>query len=113
MVVQQRPDSHPPRVPRWGSSSEVMTGPIPLDWLLVAANLPGRTLHTGIALWHAAGLIGSFSIRLNNKACLPFGLERNTKNRALAELELAGLAKVERKRGEAPVVTILPERATP
>ena len=28
-----------------------LKGPIPMPWLIVAGNLPGKALHVGIALW--------------------------------------------------------------
>jgi hypothetical protein len=85
-----------------------LKGPVPLPWLEVAARLPGKSLHVGIALWYAAGLARSSAIPLSNIAVGAFGLDRNAKYRALAWLEGAGLVTVERKFGRAPVVTILP-----
>jgi len=89
-----------------------LKGPVPLTWLEAAARLPGKSLHTGVALWYAAGLAQSASISLSNVSGHRFGLDRNAKYRALAWLENAGLIAVERKLGRAPVVTILhPERS--
>jgi hypothetical protein len=85
----------------------VLQGPLPLAWLLIAAKLPGRSLHLAIVLWYAAGLSGSSSIHIGNTLCLRFGLDRNAKYRALRSLELAGVITVKRKRGRSPLVTIL------
>jgi hypothetical protein len=93
--------------PRHKSGEHFLKGPIPLPWLEVAATLPGKSLHAAVALWYAAGLTKSASIPLSNIAGLRFGLDRNAKYRALAWLERAGLVRVERKLGRAPVVTIL------
>lgn len=90
-----------------------MKGPVPLAWLEAAARLPGKSLHAGIALWYAAGLLRSASIPLSNVSGHRFGCDRNAKYRALAWLEGAGLVKVERKLGRAPVVTILPKEPSP
>jgi len=77
-----------------------------LHWIETAARLPGRSLHTGLALWYAAGLTNSASVSLSNVSSLLFGLDRNAKYRALAWLEEAGLITVERKLGRAPLVTL-------
>lgn len=82
-------------------------GPVPLDWLSSAARLPGRSLHAGIALWHATAVARSATVPLSNLAGIRFGLDRNAKYRALAWLEEAGLVSVERKLGRAPMVTIV------
>jgi hypothetical protein len=84
-----------------------LKGPVPLTWLELAARLPGKSLHAGIALWYAAGLARSRSVALSNVSGHRFGLDRNSKYRALDWLETAGLIAVERKLGQAPVVTIL------
>jgi hypothetical protein len=84
-----------------------LKGPVPLPWLERAASLPGKSLHVGVAVWYAAGLMRSRSVTLSNIAGLRFGLDRNAKYRALEWLEGAGLVAVERKPGRAPVVTIL------
>ena len=95
------------RPPRHKSCDRFLKGPIPLDWLEAAAGLPGKSLHAGVALWYAAGLTRSASVPLSNIAGVRFGLDRNAKYRALEWLEGAGLIRVERKLGRAPVVTIL------
>ena len=82
-------------------------GPIPLPWLEIAARLPGKSMHAGIALWYVAGLTRSQSVPLSNIAGRRFGLDRNAKYRALQWLESAGLVVVQRKLGRAPLVTIL------
>ena len=79
---------------------------IPIDWLSAAARLPGKSLHTGVALWCEAATATSSTIPLSNVCSLHFGVDRNAKYRALAWLERAGLVTVERKLGRSPVVTI-------
>jgi len=97
--------------PRHKSGERFLKGPIPLPWLEEAARLPGKSLHAGVALWYAAGLTKSASVPLSNIAGLHFGLDRNAKYRALSWLEGAGLVRVERKLGRAPIVTILAHEA--
>jgi hypothetical protein len=100
----QRGRARPPN-PRQGE--QVLAGPIPLRWLERAASLPGKSLHTGIALWFAAGEANSAMVPLSNISGCRFGLERNSKYRALDWLESAGLISVERRLGKTPIVTIL------
>lgn len=96
------------RVVRPRKGEHFLKGPVPLGWLEVAARLPGKSLHAGIALWYAAGLTRSSTVPLSNLSGARLALDRNAKYRALAWLEGAGLVRVERKLGRAPVVTILP-----
>ncbi len=80
---------------------------IPLPWLTVAAALPGKSLHIGMALWHLAGVRQSRSIALSNKIARQFSVDRNSKYRALSWLEEAGLITVERRIGQSPTITLL------
>lgn len=93
--------------PRHVRGEGFLKGPVPLAWLEAAARLPGKSLHAGIALWYAAGILRSANVPLSNVSGHRFGCDRNAKYRALAWLEGAGLVRVERKLGRAPVVTIL------
>jgi hypothetical protein len=112
-VRSAQPGTRRPRPPRHAKGESFLKGPIPLAWLEAAARLPGRSLHAGLALWYAAGLTGSAVVPLSNLSGVRFGLDRNAKYRALEWLEGAGLVKVERKLGRAPVVTILQPGAPP
>ena len=82
-------------------------GPVPVAWIVAASQLPGRSLHAGLALWWSARTARSMSVALNNLSSREFGVDRNQKYRALQWLEAAGLITVERKLGRAPIVTIL------
>lgn len=101
-----RQTRRPSRLPRPRAGEKFLKGPIPLDWLSVAAQLPGKSLHVAIAIWLTASLAKSATVPLSNAAALPFGLDRNAKYRALVWLEGAGLISVERKLGRSPVVTV-------
>lgn len=106
--------SRPPsRPPRHRAGSHFLKGPVPLTWLETAARLPGKSLHAGLALWYAAGLLKSASVPLSNISGLRFGIDRNAKYRALEWLERAGLITVERKLGRAPIVTLLDPETRP
>jgi hypothetical protein len=100
------------RLPRPQAGRYYLKGPIPLDWLSAAARLPGKSLHVGLALWFMGGLHKSRVITLSNISSLRFGLDRNSKYRALDWLEQANLVAVERKLGRAPLVTILEPEGT-
>ncbi len=95
------------RLPRPQGGRYFLKGPIPLDWLEIAARLPGRSLHVGISLWFLGGMHRSRVIALSNHTSRRFGLDRNSKYRGLEWLERAGLICVQRKMGRAPIVTIL------
>ena len=101
-----RPLKHNPTTQRRHRDRH-LRGRIPVAWLTAASNLPGRSLHVGVALWHAAGLTRSLIVPLGNIPALEFGLNRNAKYRALDWLEDARLISVTRKPGRAPVITIL------
>ncbi len=96
------------KLPRPQAGEHFLKGPIPLGWLLKAGKLPGKSLHVGIAMWYAAGLTNSRTLRLSNIAVSRFGIDRNAKYRALSWLERAGLIAVDRNDGRSPTVTILP-----
>ena len=108
-----RPLSSQQGIPRASKSERFIRGPIPLKWLTVAARLPGKSLHVGIALWLEAGLRKSAVVPLSNVTGRLFGLDRNSKYRGLDWLEGVGLIAVERKLGRAPVVTILDQAKKP
>ncbi|MEO1610584.1 MAG: hypothetical protein AAFR90_14910 [Pseudomonadota bacterium] len=95
------------RPPKPKAGERFLKGPIPLNWLSAAAQLPGKSLHLGIAIWFNASLAKSATVPLSNLAGLPFGLDRNAKYRALGWLENAGLIAVERQVGRSPIVTLL------
>jgi len=80
---------------------------IPISWLIAAAALPGKSLHVGIALWHLSEVRQSKSIAFSNKAARQFSVDRNSKYRALAWLEEAGMVSVRRVIGQSPSVTLL------
>lgn len=88
-------------------ASRYIKGPLPLHWVERAARLPGKSLHVGMAVWYSVGLTRSRSVSLSNVSGSAFGVDRNSKYRALAWLEQAGLISVSRKLGRAPVVTII------
>jgi hypothetical protein len=86
---------------------EFLRGPIPLGWLHKAAQLRGKALAVGIALWFKAGVTKQFVVKASNTLWSKLGINRKSAYRALTALEHAGLVSVERHAGRAPVVKIL------
>ena len=81
-------------------------GPIPLDWIEVAAKLPGKTLHVALAICYLAGMNKLNSFRLTRGTLMVFGVSRHAAYRALGAMEEAGLVNVERHPGKNPVITV-------
>lgn len=87
-----------------------LRGPIPLNWLSVAAQLPGKTLNVAIALWWLQGMAQGKPVKLTQSALKAMNLERDAARAGLARLEKGGLIMVERKPGQRPTVVILGSR---
>ena len=84
--------------------SRFVKGPLQLEWIATAARLRGSALSVGIRLWFLAGLNRSSTVTLAGMA--EFGVTRWSAQRALKDLEQAGLVAVERRAGRKPIVTI-------
>lgn len=84
-----------------------LRGPIPMAWLDVARALPGRAIHVAIEIWHWRFIKKSMTVKINLSRMGRFGVTRPTASRGLQALESAGLVRVEREPGRAPVVTII------
>jgi hypothetical protein len=102
-TVATRP-RHPPRhrAGQW-----FILGPLPGDWIGRAAKLPGKALAVALALWFAAGLAKSRTIKLTAASLDRFVVNRYSAYRGLGALERAGLVTVERHAGRCPMVTLL------
>ncbi|MGA7365296.1 MAG: hypothetical protein WBX04_09225 [Candidatus Sulfotelmatobacter sp.] len=97
------------KVPRHSPGQLFLKGPVPMNWLCLAARLPGAAFQVGVALWFRAGLKKSAHIVFPmNWLGELFGVKRMTAYRGLAALEKAGLAAVGKRRpGRRTEVTIL------
>ena len=85
-----------------------VAGPIPELWLARASKLNHKALAVGLCLWKQAGLKRRQSALNLSAAAIDFwDIGRNTKSRALKELEAAGLIRVERVLGKLSSITIL------
>jgi hypothetical protein len=91
------------------SVAAFIRGPIPLGWLAQAANIPRRNaVLVGLMLFYLAGLKKErHGLVLTVKRCKPFGLERKSVQRGLADLEKSGLIRVSRAAGKSPRVDII------
>ncbi len=111
--VQLPPDTLPlgvlvPATPsRRRPQGRFLKGPIPLAWLRAAAQLPGKALHVGVALWFLVGVSGSSTVPLQPSLLRQFGVDRHAGYRAVHALEGAALVQVRRHRGRAPMVTVV------
>jgi hypothetical protein len=86
---------------------EFILGPLPVGWVGRAACLPGLALATAMAIWFRRGIEKADTFSLYPSALQRFGVSRWGAYRALRALENAGLVVVARKRGRAPLVTII------
>lgn len=77
------------------------------SWIRTAAQLPGKSLHLAVMIWLSTNRSERNSICIGNCEALRFGIDRNSKYRALAWLESAGLISVSRRLGRSPIVTLL------
>ena len=93
-------------VPRHKYGEKFLKGPIPWDWLTLAGNLSGKTLHVSAVIWFLAGMKKARTITLSNKILEDMGVNRYAAYRGLAALEKAGLISTSKHRGRCPVVTI-------
>jgi hypothetical protein len=84
-----------------------LKGPIPMAWLKSAAELPGKALHLGIAIWWLYPMSKTRSFKLTRKALDYVGISRDAAYDALKRLEERRLVRVERLPGQRPTVQIL------
>ncbi len=86
---------------------QFLKGPIPLPWLIIAEQLPGKTYVVALAIWFRAGLCKSMTLTLPSVTLKQFGIDRSAKKRALNHLESVSLITVVRTNGKNPTITIL------
>lgn len=98
---------HKPKIPHHKTGEKFLKGPIPLDWLCKAAQLPGKSLHVANAIWFLVGLNKKPTVKLNQSILSKFGVTRHCKYRALGWLSNAGLITVVGENGKNPIVTVL------
>ena len=80
---------------------------IQLIWIEKAAQLGIQALVVGILLQFRALLSQKAEVTLPQDFLCRFGIPRGTKQRALKNLEKAGLIHVEQESGRSPLITVL------
>jgi hypothetical protein len=82
-------------------------GPIPGDWLGLAATLPGKSIVVGLVVWHGMAMEArGGKLKLTTRLLNRLNVGRRAASNGLRHLESAGLLKVIRRRGCCPVVEI-------
>ena len=84
-----------------------LRGPVPIDWLSKAAELPGKTLNVALAIWWLQGMTQSELFKLTRKSLSLFGIKRDAASISLKRLEGAGLIRVQRNIGQRPTISII------
>lgn len=99
-------------LPVGGRRSAVLflKGPIDWPWIERCARLPGKALHVGMVIRLLSGMKRSKTVRLAPKFLRGVGVKRHAAYRALRGLECAELVAVKRRRGAAPLVTVVESR---
>ena len=85
-----------------------LAGPIPLDWLHKAAELPGKSLNVAFAIWWLNGMAKGKPLKLTRLSLNSFCVKREAASAALNRLEMAGLIQLQRSLGKRPTISILP-----
>ena len=83
-----------------------LKGPIPGWWLSAASELPGRTLHLALAIWHESKLAKGDRVVLHNRTLGRLNISRWAAYAGLRRLEVAGLIRVDRHSGRLPRILI-------
>jgi hypothetical protein len=95
-------------VPRHKVGQKFLKGPIPLNWLSMAARQPGKAFQVALGLWFWAGVKKSCEVAFSMSWLkTTFGVDRYSGYRGLAALEGVGLVAVVRHPGRKTVVTLL------
>ena len=84
-----------------------LAGPIPLDWLHKAAELPGKSLNVAFAIWWLNGMAKGKPLKLTRLSLNSFCVKREAASAALNRLETAGLIRVQRSLGKRPTISII------
>jgi hypothetical protein len=95
------------------SQRKFIRGPIPWDWWMIAANLPGKALHVASVLLFLQGVSKSNTFRLQPARFRECGISRRSVSAGLGHLRDAGLICIEHTKGAASTVTIHREKPTP
>lgn len=82
-------------------------GPIPMEWLSMAAAMPGKTLNVAVALWWLHGMQEGKPFKLTKKAAALLNIGRDAASGGLAQLAQGGLITLHKRSGKRPEITII------
>ena len=86
-----------------------LKGPISMEWLSLAAKLPGKAFHLAVAIQWLAGMNSNQKFKITAKALELLGVSKDAYRDGLRRLEVAELVSVERRAGQFPRVSIHPK----
>lgn len=86
-----------------------LKGSIPLDWIAAAAQLPGKTINVGIALWWLAGMSKTGVLKLTRQSQLALNISKDAERDGLRRLQQAGLIELTAQPGQRHSVRIIKE----
>ncbi len=86
-------------------------GPIPMEWISSAANLPGKSIQVALAFFWLAGMKQQQKVKITRQALELFNVSDDAYRDALPRLEAAGLIRVSPAPGQRALVEIV-RRAT-
>ena len=92
--------------PRHKPGENFLKGPIPWQWLSIAAKQQGKALHVALAIWFLVGIARKKTVTLQGKVLRTLGVNRHALYRALRALERVKLVSVERRSGRYPDITV-------
>lgn len=84
-----------------------LKGPISMQVLAKASSLGGKALATYVLVSHRADLTKSDTVTVPGGLCSQFGIDKDSKRRALRELEAVGLVALHNQKGQSTRVQIL------
>jgi DNA-binding MarR family transcriptional regulator len=99
------------RQARQRRAGRFLKGPILMSDIAVAAKLPGKALAVYLAIRHRIDLTRSAAVKLPASLMRELGVSKDSKARALRQLEAAGLITVRRSKGKPAIITLNTENA--
>ena len=106
-VKRLRLNSTAGRLVEFKPSPLFLKGPVPLAWIGKAAQLPGKALAIGIALWWLHGMAKGGDVKLTRAALQALNVSRDACHDGLKRLEAAKLIVVTRSAGKRALVRIV------
>jgi len=80
---------------------------IPWNWITKVAKLKGKALNVAIVIYYLYMVKKSIEFKLSNKILKEFGVNRNSKAKALKILEINKIINVVHEKGNSPTIKLL------